>query len=112
VVNCAEVSSFLAALRDVVRPDITECELQQSFDPLQNFIDWLDEPDKVVETEGHTIYVWSPVRLSSKEDILELAVVDFGPSRGIYLGHADSPVDPQSLVLTSLPSFNPCRKSL
>ncbi len=105
MVSRTEVSSFLDGLRGAIRADNDAHDLQESFDPLQNFVDWLDEPDKVVETPGHTIYVWSPVRLTSSGDISELAVVDFGASRGIYLRRLGP-------TLGRLPAFCPTFSSI
>ncbi len=77
---------LLGIFREALWADIEEQDVHESPDPLSNFIDWLDEPDKVLESRGQTVYFWSPVRMASVRTFFEVAVIDMGSSRGVYIG--------------------------
>jgi hypothetical protein len=95
---------LLGIFRGALWADIEEQDVHESQDPLSNFIDWLDEPDKALESGGQTVYYWSPVRIASVRTVFEVAVIDMGSSRGVYIGTQPSErtVGPSPIAVNSV----------
>lgn len=79
-----ENGRLVAALQEALHTAFSADEVQDSTDPLEHFIEWLDEPDKVLDVAGSMIYVWSPVRLDHSNRVFELAIVDYGTFRRMF----------------------------
>ncbi len=94
-----------AVFRAALQTEIDEEEVHASLEPLKNYIDWLDEPDQLIDASGATVFFWSPIRLSPATRAFEIAVVDLGESRGVYTRSREP--DGRSVLRPHLFSFQP-----
>ncbi len=83
-----EDERLVAVLRTALGTPSSDRRIIRTMRPVGHFIDWLDEPDLVLDADEGMLYIWKPVRLAAGSPPGALAIIDCGNFRGVLLGNS------------------------